>query len=204
MTDKIKIVVWDADDVITPLSETFYNSVVKTHGACLHPDQWIDYQWGQHIGCDEGLETESYLIQHRILESAVPYSYTKQALQTTCEAGLRNVIVSARNWHPTPLESTQRWAVEHDLYLYLYKLYFVAVTESKRDTLERLCAQFDVVAFVDDNLHHVHSAPLTIGQTYLMERNWNKHATIEPHIQRIPTALVAAQHIVQRHERNVS
>jgi hypothetical protein len=193
-----KAVIWDIDDVLTPTSNVFYDMVIKTHGQCAHPDEWHDYLWNGHIGAKSDKELHQYLIKQRLIETCLPYDHTKEALTLTAEAGLKNVLVSARGWHPSPYRTTHRWIDLHKLTLVLHDQHFVQHQESKRERLEKLTHRYDIVGYVEDNPFHITSALELIDNLYLMQKPWNRDHWGDPRFNQVQTALEAAELIVNK------
>ena len=194
---KRKAIVWDIDDVLTPTSHAFYQAALRTHGYCPHPDAWTDYLWGQHIGLPEGLETQQYLIEHRVIETCEPYDYTDQALSLTKAAGFLNILLSARAWHPRPWWATMEWAARYVLDSYIDVMEFVKVEEPKHDRLMKICEDYDVRAFVEDNHVHAVAAIAIVPQVFHGRRAWNKDYESSPDLLYVNTALEAARQITQ-------
>ena len=194
---KPKAVVWDVDDVLTPTSIIFYQSVIATEGSCIHPDHWSDYLWGKHISRADGKATQDYLIEHRIIERCEAYDYTDPALAGIKHAGMVNILLSARSWHPDPAAATREWAARNVLEYYIHEALFVNVGESKADQLVRLKETYDLVAFVEDNPIHALAALDIVDKVYMVRRPWNARNELPPHLNLVDTALDASQQIVQ-------
>lgn len=190
-------VVWDIDDVLTPTSLCFRNSVLRTHGKCPHPDGWNDYAWGQHIGVDEGKALTDYLTEHQIIETAEPFPFTEQAFSTTKQMGYRNILLSARSWHPDPRGATGIWLSKYALDHYVDSIEFTTVDEPKKDRLETLSERYDIKGFVEDNSTHALAALLIVPNVYLVKKGWNVADRDEPFLNCVSTALEAAQDIVR-------
>lgn len=194
---KPKTIIWYVDDVLTPTSISFYNTAILTNNRCPHPDVWTDYLWGQHIGRSEGLETTQYLEKHRIIENALPFPYTQQALSLTKQHGFNNVLLSARSWHSNPNLATQEWLDQHKLDSLVDDMHFVTVQESKEHRLKELLDTYDIFAFVEDNPYHASSVIGLVPEIYLINRSWNKsHHSVDV-FKHVSTALEAAIQITQ-------
>ena len=194
---KPRIVVWDIDDVLTPTSLTFYDSVVRTHGTCIHPENWVDYSWGKHVNLPEGIETQKYITENSLIENTVPFTYTKEALTLVKDAGFKNSLLSARAYHPHPDEATDDWLIQRDLRNLVDQMYFVRVDDSKHHVLEKLKLHYDIHAFVEDNPFHACAALDIVPNVYLLRRSWNKDYQDHPRLRHVDTALDAAHHILQ-------
>lgn len=192
---KQRAVVWDIDDVLACTSMSFYNAALHTHGSCQHPDDWEDYLWARRVGREEGRDVQSYLVEHRVLENTLPFSYTKTALVTTHQKGYSNILLSARSWHPDPQNITQIWSYDHGLSDYIHHMQFVTFEEPKRLALEVLSETFDICAFVEDSPRNAQSAVGLIPNIYLVNKSWNKASEICPTICRVDSPLIAALHI---------
>jgi len=198
MTDRAPCVVWDIDDVLANASLTFYESVINTHGSCIHPDEWTEYKWGQYINMNEGNETQEYLIKYQIIENTKPFHYTVDALSLTQNNGLKNVLLSARAWHPNPQGATLSWLDSHNLGSLVNDMYFVNTHETKEASLKTLSETYEIRAFVEDNPHNALSSISIVPDVFLVKKPWNVNHWDNRDLRCVTTSLRAAEIITNQ------
>jgi hypothetical protein len=173
----MKTAVFDCDDVLANIRELTAEVLSGLCGRSIHWNDWDTYD----LSVTYGVETDRCLaafVEHRVLERATPEPHAKETLLAASEAGLRTMVLTARDWHPDGESLTQKWLAAHDLVV--DELRLVSVQASKVAALE----DTDAVFFVDDNPRHVIEAE---GSTHvrtpiLMSRPWNRGVTVRHRI----------------------
>jgi uncharacterized HAD superfamily protein len=157
---------------------------VCTHltGISVSPSEWLQYDHHINLGLS-WRELAAALIEHQVLENAIPRPGIADAIRLAREQGLAIALVTARGFHPEAEAITSAWFESQQVHL--DHMLVVGTYETKVHALSSLG---NVVAYIDDCLSHLEemeSANLNIP-LYLMDQPWNRGESRYPRFFSVP------------------
>lgn len=199
------IIVWDIDEVIAHLAEALSDAYTSHHGVAPHPPlaEWESY----HSGYIRWLEPESdpnYLIDltdHRlcddILLNCKPDPQAPTVLRFVHGNKGKNILLSARGWHPEGLKHTEDWLSRFLLRDLIDDIVLVNPRDCKSEAMERIIEQHGPIdLFVEDHAVNAQTAVDRglVKRAALVDRPWNRShpawargggTPMHPHVTRI-------------------
>ena len=171
----MKTIEWDFDEVLAKLREVVCNHVSPILGIhdndwrnWMHYDLGLSHQFSQH-------QIHNALIRTEALELAAFDPEARRLLLYTHLMGFKNIIVTARGWHPYANFITWDWLITAGVNLYVEDVIVVPYGEDKYPVIAKLP---NVKLYVDDLSYHCQLVKqyCRVPDIVLVDRPWNQTA----------------------------
>lgn len=186
------LIVWDLDEVLANMSAIMCERLNPLYGTATHPSAWTNHEFHQFFG---GADRQTFIrrmIDLRIMEDCTPEHGSREVLSDLNAAGWRQVIVTARGWHPDADAVTRDWLRRHGMAPFIDEIVIVDAWASKVDALRRLGR---AALYVEDNPQHALAAAERdlAAAVLLLDRPWNRTVTAKAPLVRIEAVHAALQ-----------
>ena len=105
----------DLDDVLAILRKSLYQTLTAVTGINTHWRQWPHYDLTRHYNISKA-ELNSVLMREQVLENCAPEPEAAATTHALRELGYRQIIITARGWHPDAYAITSDWLTQHGIY----------------------------------------------------------------------------------------
>lgn len=173
-----KWIVFDVDDVICNFRESLFQSFKKL-GHDVHWSTWSSYKHTEIYPIKDESDFHDHMVNHQVLENALIEEHVKELFTQLKKDGYSIGLLTARAWHENGYNITQKF-IEHNQ-LPVDKL---VISGKHMDKKSDHIAVFEgqIIAYIDDSIHHVvdfleHDIP-----AFLMNRPWNEQAKELPRV----------------------
>lgn len=166
-----KPVLVDIDDVACKLRPYLCKALCLASGKQIHYSDWTHNRLHEIYGMTPK-ELVKVMVDHEVLERAVPEQSTKTALEMLRDSKHETVLITKRGFHPAAEALTRDWFKEFDLHY--DSLLIVPMESSKLELYKHYSDQFE--ALIDDQLENLHEAKNSgiVRSTHVINRPWNK------------------------------
>lgn len=163
-------IILDLDDVLANLRESLYQVLGRATGIERHWRDWQHYDLRRHYQLDSPA-LDALLVREQALEACQPEPGAAALTQALAALGLRQIIVTARGWHPRAAEVSRAWLAQHGM---VYDdLRVVPLGGNKLEAIQD-CPVIQLA--VDDHPRHVARYQQQGIPVLIMDRPWNQEA----------------------------
>lgn len=164
-----KWIVFDIDDVICNFRESLYQSF-KAIGKDIHWTEWETYQHTKIYGYSKDEELFLHMASHQVVEKAEIEQEVFDLFHRLKEQGYHIGLLTARGWHNQGYEITEQFVNKYNL-----PVDKIVISGQHLDKKSDHIPQFDgqIVAYIDDSIHHIQDFTDKSIPAFLMNRPWN-------------------------------
>lgn len=168
-----KWIVFDVDDVICNFKESLYKSLV-TIGKDIHWSKWNEYN--HTVICDM---TESqlhiHMKEHNVIENSLLEPEVQEIFKKLKKVGFKIGLLTARAWHNDAEKLTQAFVDKYNLPV--DKIVISGFHTGKKSIhIDKFDGE--VVAYIDDSIHHIQDFTDNNIPAFLLDRPWNQNSAL--------------------------
>jgi len=172
MTGTRRVAVWDMDEVLANLRDVLCERLSPVFGVEADWRAWTDYSVLYRHFTREPQPFIDAMVSERVIEHCAPEPHAGEALADLAARGYRNVIVTARAWHPAAEAVSWEWLERHGMAASVERLIAVPPFASKTGAIASLGP---VDLYVEDSAHHLDAAmgDGLVDRGVIVDRPWN-------------------------------
>lgn len=168
-----KWIVFDVDDVICNFKESLYTSLVEI-GKDIHWSKWNQYSHTIIYDMTESqlhLHMKNYnVIENSLLEPGVLELFNKLKKED-----FKIGLLTARGWHNDGEKLTQEFV---DKYKLPVDKIVISGFHTAKKSLHIDKFEGEVIAYVDDSIHHIQDFTEKNIPAFLLDRPWNQNSNL--------------------------
>lgn len=173
-----KWIVFDVDDVIANFRESLHQSF-KNIGQDIHWENWKIYKHVDIYNLKDEDVLKKHMFSYHVIEKSQIEEHVFNIFQRLKNKGYHIGLLTARGWHEDGLELTENFVKKHQL-----PVDKIVISGQHMDKKSSHIHVFDgeVVAYIDDSIHHIEDFIAQGIHAFLLKRPWNESNHILPKV----------------------
>lgn len=189
-----KWIVFDVDDVICNFRESLFQSFKKL-GHDVHWSTWSSYRHTEIYPIKDEKDFHLHMVNHCVLENALIEENVKELFSQLKKDGYCIGLLTARAWHDNGYDITQKFIEKNNL-----PVDKLVISGQHMDKKSNHIGVFEgqIVAYIDDSIHHVEDFLAHNVPAFLMDRPWNQQAQDLPRVSSLNDFQKQIKHLDQK------